>query len=296
MATQLLPLPGEIVKKSNAIARAKWQPESKWEPRIVALVASKVREDDEDFLTYRIPVKELTGVSDEKLSGEQYREIAESITRLGKSTIRIAGKNPRNFIQYTIFAKCGYEDGYLIAGFHPDLKPHFLHLKSKFTEYGLIQYLSLPSIYSQRIFEFLKSWSSEQEITVNVVELHELLNSPGSFIKDFRQFRTRVLEKAHKDITGKTTLRYEWEAIKKGRSYDIVRFIFSHKLIALTEAKNKIADTRKIANTNNKIFNQALSCAEKKGGKCAKQDNTKRTCEVCMSSNMCCSIIKKQKI
>ena len=42
MAERQLPLPGEIVKKSNALARARWSADSVWEPRLVALLASKL--------------------------------------------------------------------------------------------------------------------------------------------------------------------------------------------------------------------------------------------------------------
>jgi plasmid replication initiation protein len=294
MAERQLPLPGELVRKSNALARARWQPVSIWEPRIVALIASKVHADDEDFQTYKIPIAELVGITDKNLSGFQYLEIRKAIQHIGKSTVLISGKNNRDFRQYNFFSMCGYEHGCLVARFDPDLKPHFLNLKMKFTEFSLVQYLTLPSIYSQRLFEFLKSWSNckEGEITISVAELHELLDTPESFKNDFRLFRTRVLDKGHKDITAKTSLRYEWEAIKKGRSYLEVHFIFSYKIEALLEAK-KIADMKTIVNTNNKIFKKAVSCAEKKNGKCAKQDNTKRTCEVCVSNYMCESVLKK---
>jgi plasmid replication initiation protein len=270
-------LPGEIVKKSNAIARARWQPESIWEPRIVALVASKVREDDEDFLTYRIPVAELTGVSDENLCGNQYRDIAKAIGHLGKATLRIQGNKPRNFRQYNIFAMCGYEDGYLIAGLHPDLKPHFLHLKSQFTAYNLMEYLTLPSAYSQRMFEFIKSWSNAPEVLISVVELHEMLNTPESFRKDFRQFRTRVLAKAHKDITANTSLRYEWEVVKKGRSYVSVRFIFGLERKAIAEAS--IQAKRSAA--NNKAFKAAAACLKERGPVCEGGHQKEKVCELC---------------
>ena len=74
------------------------------------------------------------------------------------------------------------------------------------------------------MFEFLKSWSGKPEINISILELHELLNTPISFRKDFRQFRTRVLEKAHKDITTHTSFRYEWEPVKAGRSVEAIRF------------------------------------------------------------------------
>lgn len=290
MDKQQLTLPGEIVKKSNAIARARWQPESIWEPRIVALVASKVRADDEDFQTYRIPVAELTGVSDENLRGNQYQEIVKSIEQLGKATIRIEGKKPRNFRQYNIFSMCGYEDGDLIARFDPDLKPHFLSLREQFTEYNLMQFLMLPSCYSQRIFEFLKSWSGKPEIIVSVTELHDVLNTPISFRKDFRQFRLYVLEKAHKDIMACTSLRYEWEAIKVGRSVEKIRFLFAPGRKAIAQKEQEKAKEEKRRRLANQRFLRAVECAKAKGGDCRITDNMRIVCKLCREKEICASI------
>lgn len=293
MAMQQLPLPGELVKKSNAIARARWQPESIWEPRIVALVASKVRESDEDFQTYRIPVAELIGLSDENLSGKQYQDISRSIAHLGKATIRIEGTKPRNFRQYNIFAMCGYEDGYLIAGFHPDLKPHFLNLKAQFTAYNLFEYLTLPSAYSQRIFEFLKSWANAPEVVVSVAELHEVLNTPKSFRKDFRQFRTRVIEKAHKDIHEKTKLHFEWEPVKAGRSVEAIRFLFAPGRKAIAEAETKKAQEEKRRRLENQRFLAAIECAKAKKGECDTQDNKRIVCKLCVEKDFCASVRRR---
>jgi plasmid replication initiation protein len=287
MAVQQLPLPGEIVKKSNAIARARWQPESIWEPRIVALVASKVRESDEDFLEYRIPVAELTGSSDENLRGNQYQDIARSITHLSKATIRIEGKKPRNFRQYNIFAMCGYEDGYLIAGFHPDLKPHFLNLKAQFTAYNLFEYLTLPSSYSQQIFEILKSWANASEVILSVAELHDTLNTPASFRKDFREFRRWVLEKAHKDILVHTSLRFEWEPVKAGRSVEAIRFLFAPGRKALAEEEQQKAKEAKRRRLESQRIRRALECAKAKRGECVTQDNTRIVCKMCLRLDFC---------
>lgn len=280
-------LPGDTVKKSNAIARARWQPESIWEPRIVALVASKVRADDEDFQTYRIPVSELARVSDENLRGNQYQEIVKSIEHLGKATIRIEGNKPRNFRQYNIFSMCGYEDGRLIACFHPDLKPHFLGLKEKFTEYSLMQFLILPSCYSQRMFEILKSWANKQEVIMTVAELHEMLNTPTSFKSDFRQFRTRVIEKAHKDITAHTSLRYEWEPIKSGRSVKSIRFIFSSRRQEIAISEQQKAKEEKQRRLQTQRMLRALECAKAKSGECSIKDNRPIICKVCQQMSIC---------
>ncbi len=277
---------GEIVKMSNAIIRGQWKPKSVWEPRIVALVASKVREDDKDFLRYEIPISELTGVSDENLSGVQYQEIKKSILKLGRSFVIIQGKRPRDFMQYAIFATAGYENGCLVAQFHPDLKPHFLNLKSQFTEYKLMEYLKLPSMYSQRLFEILKSWDDTIEHEIGLEDLHFMLNTPASCQKDFRNFRLRVLDKAHKDIHALTSLKFEWEPIRKGQGVTSpvvgIRFVFSKKRALPIATRKKEATQEKTSKQNNKDFLEAVECWKNQEGQtCLGGLRSKAVCELC---------------
>ena len=94
---------------------------------------------------------------------------------------------------------------------------YYLNLQKHFAKYNLIEYLTLTSIYSQRLFEILKSWSSVPELTLQLSELHDMLATTASLRKDSRNFRIRVLEKAHLDITSKTEFKYSWELLKRGR-------------------------------------------------------------------------------
>lgn len=109
------------------------------------------------------------------------------------------------------------------------MQPYLLELKGCFTVYNLTEYLSLPSLYSQRIFEITKSLanSKDGEAIISMADLHRFLDSPKSFQANFKDFRRFVLEKAHKDITEKTSFRFEWEPVKVGRSVEKIRFIFS---------------------------------------------------------------------
>ena len=59
MAVRQLPLPGEIVKKSNALCRASWSADAVWEARLIAIVASKVNQEDKEFYEYEIPISEI---------------------------------------------------------------------------------------------------------------------------------------------------------------------------------------------------------------------------------------------
>jgi plasmid replication initiation protein len=215
MAKEQIVLPGTIVKKSNVLCRARWAVESVFEPRLVALVAARVNKNDEDFQTYEIPVRELTGLTND--GGEAYRTIKEVTESLMSRVIKIQAEGSRSFALYNVFSRCVYNDDTktISARFDPDLKPHYLGLKQKFTEYNLLEYLTLPSIYSQRIFEILKSWTDQSEVTIPLVDLYEMLNAPKTLRFNFKDFRRRVLEKAHKDINNKTSLRFIWEPVKK---------------------------------------------------------------------------------
>lgn len=275
MATKQLMLPGEIVKKSNALARARWSVESVWEPRLVALLASRVQPDDTDFHVYEIPVAEIMRGS---TGGKDYREIEAVVDRVMSRVLTIRDND--GWTKYNVFSRCRYrkKDSILELGFHPDLKPHYLNLQKHFARYNLIEFLTLSSTYSQRMFEFLKSWDDQPEKEVGLEELFDLLDAPQSFKKDFRNFRIRVLEKSYKDIHEKTSLRYEWEPIKQGRSVVAIRFIFSGKRQMVTQKKNSELAQQKQSQMNNKVFVAAVNCF--KSGKCNYNSKSK-TCILC---------------
>ena len=282
--------PREIVKADNELFRAKYGMKNTLAGRIFMAFASLVDENDiategrGNFIRYSIPASSVIGDID--AGGDYYKELKKAAhSLLDQKLFRKIGKN--GFQGYTLFATIIYENGIITGEFHQELKPFFLEVKKKFTRLSLNQYLKLPSVYSQQMFGFLQSWHDQPDIEVPVQELHEMLDTPESLRKDFRNFRLRVLEKAHKDITGLTSLRYEWEPVKKGRAVVAVRFIFSRRR-ALPVAKAKEAEAQAQGSArNNRAFNAALACAERKGQCCTQQDNKSGVCAVCVKLGIC---------
>ena len=238
MANRQLTLPGEIVKKSNALARGKWAPKSVYEPRLVALVASRVRKTDDDFSTYEIPLAEILGSATD---GRTYRLISEVVDNLMGRVVTI--EDDKGWTKYALFSKCRYDadSGCIKARFDPDLKPHYLGLQKQFTKYSLMEFMMLPSTYSQRLFEILRSWDDKPEATIQLSDLHEMLDTTDSLRTKYTNFKARVLASAHKDINRHTGLLYEWEPIKKGRKITAIRFVFSKP----RKAETKKAKDRK---------------------------------------------------
>lgn len=237
--------PREIVKTSNDFVRSRCKIKDVIAGRILMAFASLVDEKNidnkDDFLEYQISASSV--INNINAGGDYYKQVREAAyTLLDQKLEKRIGKH--GFKLYTLFSTIEYNDGVITGKFHHELKPFFLGLKEKFTQFNLMQYMQLPSIYSQKLYTFLKSWDDKPDITISVMELHELLDTPESFRNNFKELRRWVLEKAHKDILKHTKLRYEWEPIKNGRAVTSVRFIFSRK-ISITEIKSKMDNAKR---------------------------------------------------
>lgn len=297
MAMQQLLLPGEIVKKHNDLVRSKINISNKTSSRILACLVAAIRNEDKQFKeSYTVPVKDyLPPDENDGKGGHQYKLAREACRELVKASIEREWPDPDApdgdpiFQIMPFFTSITCRKGIVKANFNPKLSDLLLQLKSFFTEYNLIEYLRLPSTYSQRLFEILKSWSNIKtgEVIIPVSKLHRMLNTPPSFQADFRQFRTRVLEKAHKDILAKTSLRFEWEPVKVGRSVEKIRFTFGPGRRALAEAEKIKAKEEKQRRLMGARMLRANECALSKKGECTTMDNKPIVCKVCRQFQIC---------
>lgn len=270
MAQRQLVIPGPVVKKSNALARAAWSVKSVYEPRLVALVASRVRVDDQDFQDYEIPLSELLGGAVDGRTRQLVAEVVEGL--LGRI---LTLPRPNGWAKCNVFSWCEYDSkaGCIRARFDPGLKEHYLNLQSHFTQYSLMEFLLLPSTYSQRLFEVLKSWSSLPEAVIDLPDLFQMLDAPAS-LQRYPDFRRYVLEKAHRDITTRTGLRYEWEPIKKGRAVAAIRFTFGSRSAQASEKKNQAKRSK-----DNELLKKAVACFKTKGPSCSPKNS--KLCDIC---------------
>lgn len=214
-----------IVRKSNALCRARWRKVSIYEARLLALVAARVQPSDSEFALYAISASELmVGQID---GGSAYELVRETCQALMSRVIRVCEDGSRSFTLYHVVDRCAYDDAthMIYIQLHPEMKPHYLGLKQRYTQYLLTEFLALASYYSQRIYEWLKSWQDQTEVEVRLDELHEMLESPASYRANFRTFRRRVLDPAHAEITSRTGLRYEWRSVHAGRR--VVALVFT---------------------------------------------------------------------
>lgn len=291
MASKQLTLPGEIVKKDNKLVRSKVSITSVDASRILANLIACIHTNDKELTeTYRVAVKDFLNVS----GGGNYARVKEICRELAKATAEMEEPDPDGphpvFTVMPFFFKIKYSRGIVEARFNPEMSPMLIQLRGLFTEYNLLEYLSLPSVYSQKLFEILKSWDDKPEIIIPVSELHRMLDTPQSLRSDFRNFRLRVLEKAHADITEKTSLRFEWEPVKAGRSVERILFTFGPGRRAIAEAEKKKAKEDKQRRLQAQRFIRATDCAKTKNGNCRVMDNKPIVCKLCREKGICASL------
>jgi plasmid replication initiation protein len=272
-----------IVRKHNALARAQWQPATIMEGRLLAATLAQISPADEDFREYVVDVAQI--VSDPAaLGGRRSKQVARAVREAQRRQITF--RDGRQEIHASLFSHVRYVYGErkVYVSFDPILKPYYLQLKKHYTEYSLLEFVQLRSTYSQRLFEYLASWNEKDEIVVPIEELHELMQIPDSYRKSYVDFRKRILDQAHKEITSETSLKYEWEPIRYKRKIVAIRFIFSRKKVEAKKAekreKKEQKERQNSSKRHNEIFLAAVNCYNACGQSC-KRDKSPDVCSIC---------------
>lgn len=229
MALQTSLLPEEKIFEANAIARARWNTSNVWIQRVAAILINKINPDDVEFKPSEIPLYEIIGSN----GGKQYTLVRNIISDLVNQSVilRVPGTKG-DLIWHYVFesgARLFTQRNTLKICLNPALAPFYLELKKNFVAYGLTEFLSLPGIYHQSLYKYLKSWENEPEHTADITELHRVLNSLDFHKKNYGKFDEKILRPAHKFINERTTLKFDYEPQKVGRKVVSVVFTFHSK-------------------------------------------------------------------
>jgi len=283
---EILHLPQNNVVVSNSMARKEWIPNSIYEGRIFTYIASLIKSTDKVFRTYEIPISEILEQAKVTCSGTTYKLIKKAITDLASRTVTI--EEDRKIEVYSVFAKCSYDDSIkkIEVCFNDLLNPHFLSLTKNFTKYPVNIFMLLPSIPTQTLYVYLRSYkNTHKSIDVEISELHKKLNSPKTQINNFAEFKRRVLIDARDNINEVADYNFDFQEIKRKNKVLAVRFIFTNVQkdeIAIPESpftKPSVADIER-----NKISAQASRCLARHSGDNTKcQDTDNDICRRCLS-------------
>lgn len=231
-------LPERHVSLSNQVARAS-QSLLLTEKRIVALALAHVDS---------LPTKPLFDAQKNqgwkvRISAMDYADVFEVDSSTAYTQLHDAAKRLwQRYIRYTLPSRKGVKDvsvrwvssatyaegeGWVELNFTPEIAPHILGLRSKFTTYKLKHAAGLDSLYAWRLYECLKSWQNTGLYAPDIDEFHQAMESPESCRKNFKDLRVRVIDPAVKSINQKTDITVQWEPVRAGgRKVTGLRFTF----------------------------------------------------------------------
>ena len=223
-----------IVSKANELIKAKGEL-SGTSQKMLCSIVSMIKVNDKELQEYALKIDDYLKLINSR--GKNMEFVKDRAKELMNNPFEIDNK---------IFNWCSMVDlkrieGYIIFDIHPKLKPYLLELKSRgnFTQYKIINILSLKGEYSPRFYEFLtmeynqymayhklaKSFSLE----IKIDYLRDIFKIPKTY--RYHDIKRQILDKAQKQFKEKTDIQFSYKEEKLGKKVD--------KLIIKVQKNNK---------------------------------------------------------
>lgn len=216
--------------------------------QLLFTLTGMINKDDEDLMEYKINVSyfaDLWGI-DLKLA---YQTVADALTELREKGINEHTVNPKTgkkvftTVGFISFGRYEHGEGYATVRIEPELKPHYIALKNKFTMYSLGNILQLQEnggqVNAMRTYELLKQYQSMGKRTLSVTEYKEQLglityDKKGNVIKEKYKgsnanLKKYVLDLAIEKINSSTDIETTYEIVGRGNKAKIVFTIRENK-------------------------------------------------------------------
>jgi len=227
----------EKSKKSPLVVQSNKLIESRYsltvgEQRLIFAMTSMIHPDDADFFPYEIKIIDLAKILNIDLKNA-YREADKITDRLMERVLRIPQENG-DLLKIGWVSSCRYhkKNSSISFKFDPDLKPYLLRLQKEFTQSRLTILRQFKSIYAIRIYQLLRQYKKIGFRIFQVDELKDILGIKKEKYREFKRFRSRVLNQAKKEFDRKSKsgnyqcdLTFKLETIKDGRRIKGVKFI-----------------------------------------------------------------------
>jgi len=110
----------------------------------------------------------------------------------------------------------------------PYLAPFILEIRRGFTLYEVKTFLSLDSIYSKKLYRFLKKLQKYGRVEVPIEEIRFFLEVEDKY-RDFYDLEKVVLKPAIEEVNRKTDIYTEYETKREGKGNKVIALIFTIK-------------------------------------------------------------------
>jgi plasmid replication initiation protein len=215
------------VRQHNAITTARYEMTA-CEMDIVFYLLSLLKKEDTSGTMYRVKVKTLQEITAREWNYQQFLE-ATSNLRMREYVI----EDEKRLLQVGLLSSAEYikGEGVIELEISEKIRPYLIDLKNNFTSFRLQAAFSLSSKYAKRIYQIASQWKDIGETkTYSIHDFKVMLmlkdpkgKEPEQYSK-VSMFQKFVLDIAVTQINKNTDLRISYEFIKKGRSFQSIRF------------------------------------------------------------------------
>lgn len=220
-----------IISKSNEIIQRARVDLTLSEIRLLNYVFSLIKPTDTELHEYKIRILDycaLCGITDR--SGSNYIYAKKSVKNLAdKSFWMMNEEGEEVLIRWVEKAKVDRGKGIIEIRLDNDLKKYVVGLHGNFTQYTMLNTLTMSSTYSIAIYELLKSYSyNHSTITFRLDELRKHLGCINKY-PSFKEFRRNVLEVSRREINLYTDLDITYEKLREGREVTAIKYYITKK-------------------------------------------------------------------
>ena len=221
-----------IVVKSNSLIQQSRFSLSTQQQKIILFIISQIEPYDEELKLYTFKITDFCNVCGIEPQGNMYNLIKRQIKSISDKSLWIETEQGETLVRWIEKPYIDKKSGTIQIKLDEEMKPYLLQLKEKFTEYELIYTLNFKSKYSIRLYEFLKSIHYDKlkayTHTVSIDKFQKVLDSN---YENFKDFHTRVLKPAQKEINAYSDIIFEYELITEGRRTTAIKITVNPKPI-----------------------------------------------------------------
>lgn len=209
-----------VVRKHNEIVREAINQFDYAQNRLMAIILGKyIHTKNNEFINAIVPINDfikIMGIAD---SGQNIDNVKKAIDKFARNnTVGVYDPQKNKYIWRPFFKRIELDNTKVVFEWNDAMYPDLIDFKNKYTSYLANDYLKLSSVYSQNLYEQMKSYENmptRPQITFNISDLHRIMQTEKvASYKDFNQFKTRCIARAIDDINEKTDIFVEMEAIK----------------------------------------------------------------------------------
>jgi len=202
MTKKVAPTPKDVVAQDNRMNLARYDL-SPVQKKLVAMVYSKVRLEDDDFHEYEFHRKDVARLLHRE-NDNDFEWLKPELKRLQKQLAELPNEeDPTGWISSVFFPTISYSPKTGMIGFQlaPKMKPYFLKLQREYTLVPLPYVMGLSGKYAIRLLELVMQWwavierTKKHTISVEVEDLRQAWGL-GTKYREMRDFKKTVVDRA----------------------------------------------------------------------------------------------------